>query len=141
MATLLHRPVSAGYSVTPKDGVLAVELDGGAGRYRADVLNGARRVTVTWVCNGPQYDYLCAFKRTATANGALPFDISLRLDAEPRQVFAAHFIPDTFRIVRMEGRIRVVEAELEVIKPYDAGEAAADEAIIDAYEAAHGMPP
>lgn len=138
MAKLHLKPISAGYSAQQASGVLSVILDGGASRYRRDVLHGAFRVTATWACNREQYDYLCAFFRTATEGGSLPFEVSLRLDAEKRKDYEASFIPDTFRLARMEGRLRIVEAELEVAKPFDAGQESADEAVISAYEAAHG---
>jgi hypothetical protein len=141
MATLLLCPLTAGYSAKQTPGVLAVELDGGSARYRKDILHGSFRVTVSWACNGEQYEYLNAFHRTATVAGALPFDIALRLDDDALETFSAHFVPGTFGLSRTEGERRWVEAELEVVKPYDPGEAAADTAIIAAYEAAHGGSP
>lgn len=139
MATLHFPPAATGYSAQQRSGVLSVELDGGASRYRKDILHGAFRVTATWFCNRQEYDYLCAFHRTSTQSGSLPFDVSLRLDAEKRAVHTAYFVPGTFRLSRMEGRSRVVEAELEVVKPFDSNEATADAAIITAYETSRGI--
>lgn len=139
MAKLHFPPAATGYSAQPRSGVLAVELDGGSARYRTDVLHNPHRVRATWFCNQVQYDYLNAFHRTATTNGALPFDVRLRLDNEAAADYSAHFVPGTFGMTRMEGRLRVVEAELEVLKPFDPDEATDDEATIAAYEASRGI--
>lgn len=138
MAKLLLCPLRAGYSAQQRTGVLQVELDGGASRYRSDILNGAFLVEAAWSCNEEQYDYLCAFHRTATEAGALPFDIDLKLDSSQMVEYEAHFVPGTFRTPMFgDGRYRV-EAVLEIVKPYDPGEGSSDEAIISAFEAAHG---
>lgn len=139
MAKLLFPPAASSYAVQLPAGALSVKLDGGAARYRTDVLHGSFRVRAAWFCSPKQYQYLNAFYRSATAFGALPFDVRLRLDREPAKYVSAHFMPGTLRFTRMEGRLRVMEAELEVVKAYDPSEQSADEAIITAYETSRGV--
>lgn len=138
MAKLLLCPLRAGYAAQQRPGALQVELDGGASRFRLDILYGSFLVEVAWSCNEEQYDYLCAFHRTATASGSLPFDIDLKIDSSQMLEYQAHFVPGTFRTPVFGGGRYRVESVLEVVKPYDPSEAASDEALISAFEAAHG---
>src|SRR5687768_16414160 len=105
MAKLYLCPLSSGYAAQQKSGVLSVELDGGASRYRRDILNCAFLVNVAWLCDEEEYDYLCAFQRTATLNGSLPFSIDLTLDESGPSEYEAYFVPDTFRLAQIEGSV------------------------------------
>lgn len=138
MDKLLLCPTAAGYSAQQNPSTLSVALDGGAGRYRADILNASFLVNVLWVCDQEKYDYLSAFERTATKRGSLPFLIDLILDDSELIEHEARFVPGSYRLAQVDGVVYRVEAVLEVVKPYDAGEASADQAIITAYESTHG---
>lgn len=138
MPKLLLCPLRAGYAAQQKTGVLQVELDGGASRFRRDILHGPFIAEVMWSCDAGQYEYLCAFYRTATKYGSLPFDIDLKLDSSDVAEYRAQFVPGTFRLSQFTAARYRVEATLEVLKPYDPSEESADESIISAFEAAHG---
>lgn len=134
MAKLLFRPTRDGYSAQRGQEVLAVQLDGGASRFRRDILNAPFRVTTSWQCNPEQYNYLNAFYRTATEHGSSPFEIDLFLDNADYVEYTAKFIPASFKLDSQSGLTYYVSAELEVEKPFDPDEATDDAATILAYE-------
>ena len=91
-------PNQAGY--TAKDGkeTLYVKLDGGAGRFRSDVLNSASMVNVQWTFNKEEYRYFRAFYNSVTQSGALPFLIDLILDSDELTEHEARFMPDSISV-------------------------------------------
>lgn len=80
LAKLQLPPVRAGYTVKDGAAALAVALDGGRSRLRADVLGASRTVSVTWAVSAFGYRYLRAFLRSSITEGSEPFLLDLVLD-------------------------------------------------------------
>jgi len=114
LSKLTIAPTKEGYGVTDGTEVIAVQLDGGASRYRRDVLGATSRVTVQWSVGPDVYRYLRAFYRTATNNGATPFLIDLLMDEPSLTEHQAHFVPGSMRLTGVQGLTYTVNAELEV---------------------------
>lgn len=121
-------PDSAGYSVTDGKEVVSIQLDGGAARYRRDILNANSKVTCQWSCDRDEYQYLRAFFKTATSQGSLPFLIDLALDDPALTEHQAYFVPGSMALREQRGHLYVVAAELDV-KPIPR-DAAYDESLV-----------
>jgi len=107
-------PDSAAYTVVDGKEVVAVQLDGGAARYRRDILNANSKVTCQWTFDRDEYQYMRAFYRTATSNGSLPFLIDLALDDPALTEHQAYFVPGSMSLREQRGLMYVVAAELDV---------------------------
>jgi hypothetical protein len=118
MYKLILPPDQSGYSVTDGSEVIRQQLDGGLGRYRADILNASREVNCQWTVGPDEYRYLRAFYNT---NKALAFSIDLYLDEPELTEHVAHFVPDSFSLSSQSGLTFVVNARLEV-EPIDNSE-------------------
>lgn len=125
-------PDQASYVAMPGNEVLRVQLDGGAGRYRRDIIGGWATITAQWTLDRMQFNYLSAFHRTKTSKGALPFNCDLILDAAVPSEYLCYFIPETFQLISQAGLSYVVAANLEV-KP-QAPDPDADNALVMLYE-------
>lgn len=125
-------PDQSGYSVTDGNEVIAVKLDGGASRYRRDVLGATSTVTVQWSVDPDVYRYLRAFYKTATANGSTPFLIDLLLDEPSLTEHKAYFVPGSMRLQSQKGLEYIVAAQLEVTP--DLPDTAYDEGIVLMFE-------
>lgn len=121
-------PDSAGYSVTDGKEVVSIQLDGGAARYRRDILNANSKVTCQWSCDRDEYQYLRAFFKTATSQGSLPFLIDLALDDPSLTEHQAYFVPGSMVLREQRGHLYVVASELDV-KPIPR-DAAYDESLV-----------
>lgn len=119
--TLTIPPDQSSYTVIDGLETLSVKLDGGASKYRRDVLNATSFVTVQWSLNPDDYKYIRAFYNTATASGSVPFLIDLLLDFPELTQHQAYFIPGTMKLQSQAGLQYVVVAQLEV-KPIPANE-------------------
>ncbi len=110
-------PEQASYSVTDGEEVARIELDGGKGKYRTDILNSSSLVNVTWLFTPAQYEYFRAFyKGSAAASGATPFLIDLILDeALTLTEHTAYFIPKKVKLKKVQGMSYSVSAQLEAI--------------------------
>lgn len=115
MYKLQLSPDSATYTVTDGNEVAYTNLDGGAGRYRRDVLNSSSIVTCQWTLNRDDYQYMRAFYRSGVESGSLPFLIDLVLDMPYQQEFEVYFIPNSMKLVEQSGYMYKVAANLEVI--------------------------
>lgn len=117
-------PDQTSYSVADGNEVVGVKLDGGASRFRRDILNATSRVTVQWSCNPAKYKYIRGFYKAVTVSGSLPFSIDLILDEPELTSHKAYFVPDSMALREQRGLLYVVSAELEVysaeISPYSA---------------------
>ena len=80
LVELIIPPDQASYSVTDGKEVVATQLDGGAARYRRDILGATSRVAVQWTIGPDSYRYLRSFYRAVTVGGSNPFNIGLLLD-------------------------------------------------------------
>lgn len=105
-----------GYTVDEGDTNVAIQLDGGAPRVRGDKLGAVKTVHCQWTVDQGDYDYLEAFYRTATGNGALPFNISLvGIDSSTPNTYVAYFVPNTKRLLNQSGLTYVLGADLWVV--------------------------
>lgn len=114
MDKLAILPSSSGYSVTYANESLAVKLDGGASRYRKDILGAWSLVDVTFTVTSNVYQYLMAFYVRATERASEPFLIDLVLDADLLTEHQANFIPGSLRLTEHSGDFFVLSAQLEV---------------------------
>jgi hypothetical protein len=115
MRRLMLRPNSEDYSVQDANEVIAVALDGGAGRYRRDKVNGSKQINVSWTLNPQQYQYFRAFWHTATKRGSLPFlcDLVGEDGTGPIQ-HVCYFAPGSVQMPSQQGLTYVQSATLEV---------------------------
>lgn len=137
MDKLLLCPTDA-YSIQgPQTEVLRNELDGGAGRYRADKIGDTSIANVTFSLREEGYQYLYAFFRSKTSRGAEPFLIDLILDGYPRQERTVRFIPGSLSLPeKFKSRFFTITAQLEVDQ-IEADEGY-DASIVDVWEGAGG---
>jgi len=108
-------PDQSGYKAKYGKTVVSAQLDGGAGRYRADQLGASFTVDVKWTVNLTNFNYLSAFYRRAVAFGSLPFTIALMIDNGSMNNYQAYFVPDTFQLASQTGLQYVISATIEVM--------------------------
>lgn len=137
----LITPESSSYAVERGNEVVRVELDGGAGRYRADVLHSSFKVDCQWIFTRSQYDYAMAFFRTQTQRGSLPFEIELIIEDFDLGERTAYFIPGSFKLTGQRGLAYFVSGTLEVLPEINPDETTEDAATIAAYNTAQGYSP
>lgn len=108
-------PQMVPYSMAPGKEVISQQLEGGKGRYRRDISGATAKVQVQWTVTEKWYKYLnCLY--IITESGALPFKIDLLMQDIGLTEHTVHFTADggAPRLVAVDGKIRVVTAELEV---------------------------
>jgi hypothetical protein len=117
-------PDSNGYTAVAGNSNVAIQLDGGAPRVRADKVGMVSVVDVQWSLNPTTFDYMCAFFRTGTNSGASPFQIELvGIDGSTPALYTAQFVPGTFQLKSQSGLTYVIGAQLWVApQPYDPNE-------------------
>lgn len=108
-------PIQADYTVTDGVEVVRVDLAGGMGRYRRDILKASKTVNVTWWTTTAEYDYLRAFYRVVVAEGARRFLIDLIIDSPELVEHEAMIIPGTMQLAGVMAGIYHVTAQLEVM--------------------------
>lgn len=106
-------PDNSSYSVTDGKQVVSVQLDGGAGRYRRDILGATSRVSCSWILGREDYKYLRSFFRTLTVSGSKPFLIDLILDEATLTEHKVYFVPDSMQLTAQKGLTYWVSAQLE----------------------------
>lgn len=108
-------PLETGYTVTDGEETIVEKLDGGAGRYRSDILNASLKVTVRWLFTQAQFGYFRAFYKGTTASGALPFLLDLIVDEGATLTeHTCNFVPRKVKTAKVKGFSYQVSAELEV---------------------------
>jgi len=107
-------PNQNSYRVKDGETTIAVKLDGGASRYRRDILNAYYTVDCEWRLSQDDYQYFRAFYNTETTSGSLPFLIDLITDEADLTEHEAQFIPDTIQLSVYNGAYFTVRAQLEV---------------------------
>lgn len=107
-------PDNSAYSVTDGKQVVATQLDGGAARYRRDILGATSKVSCAWVLGPHDYKYMRAFFRSLTQSGSKPFLIDLILDEPTLTEHKAYFVPDSMQLTGQKGLTYWVSAQLEV---------------------------
>lgn len=107
-------PDNSAYSVTDGKEVVATKLDGGAARYRRDIIGATSTVNVSWILGRDEYKYLRSFYRGVTGKGATPFLIDLILDDFELTEHKVYFIPGSMQLTGQEGLTYWASAQLEV---------------------------
>ncbi len=123
-------PENSAYSVTDGKEVVATQLDGGASRYRRDILGATSTVNVSWILGPDEYKYLRSFYRALTLKGAKPFLIDLILDEPTFTEHKSYFIPGSMQLTAQKGLTYWISAQLEVAPAEIDYEAEADFAVI-----------
>lgn len=106
-------PDSSAYSVTDGKEVVATQLDGGAARYRRDILGATSTINCTWILGPQAYKYFRSFYKAITASGSKPFLIDLILDEFVLTEHKAYFIPGSIQLTAQKGLTYWVSAQLE----------------------------
>ncbi|MDQ2139590.1 hypothetical protein RBI14_15600 [Alcaligenaceae bacterium B3P038] len=114
MRVLPFRPIQAGYSIQPDDGILAIKLDGGASRTSVVTQGNVGVVSVNWALSPAEYSLLAGFHRI-WKRSLEPFLIDLVLDAAESDRYEAMFVPNTFALTGKSGSVHMVSAQLEVV--------------------------
>lgn len=138
---LLVQPEANGYQVQYSEDALRVDLDGGAGRYRRDILGGAPFVDVTFRLNPEDFNYLMAFYREETKEGSEPFEIDLFITEAGLTTCVARIMPGTWKLGEQSGLTYVISCRLELDLPFDEEQSENDQDVIEAYNTAHGYTP
>ncbi len=129
---LVLRPDTQGYSVQDGEDVIAIELDGGAGRYIRDKWGSTSRVAVTWTLLPMQHSYLRAFYNTTIQKGALPFLCDLILDDPEPIEHVCRIVPNTMSLGSQQGYAYISSCTFEV-EPILA-DTETDQALVMLYE-------
>lgn len=117
LSKLYLSPVSDGYSFTDGSEVLSVKLDGGASRYRQDILNSSLTANVQWILTPNKYTQMRYFYLNTVKSGSLPFNIDLLLnDVDNLTETECHFVPGSFGLRSQRGLSYVVGATLELVQ-------------------------
>lgn len=106
-------PDNSSYSVTDGIEVISAKLDGGASRRRRDIIGATSRVSVTWICDREDYEYLRMFYKAVAMGGANPFTIGLVLDNPSITKHKAYFVEGSMVLQQQKGLAYYVSAELE----------------------------
>jgi hypothetical protein len=138
---LLLRPESASYSVKYGAEAVNIDLDGGAGRYRLDIINASKKVNAQWILDSTEFEYLMAFYRSVANRGATTFQIELIIDGSDIGEVDAHFVPDSFELVAQRGLAYTVAAQLEITTPVNPDLEDDDLDIVSAYNTSQGYTP
>jgi hypothetical protein len=126
-------PDNSSYSVTDGSQVIATQLDGGAARYRRDILGATSKVGVSWTLGPEEYKYLRSFYRALCVSGSRPFLIDLILDDPVLTEHKAYFVPNSMQLTGQKGLTYFVACQLEVYPAEMDLEAEADFAAIYSY--------
>lgn len=118
MPVLALPPDSQGFSDQPNDGIVEIQLDGGAPRQRADKLGNLDVVSVRWSVGPNGYNYLRAFYRSVMQppNGPAPFILKMPIDkADANEEHQCMFQANSFKLASQQGLQWVVQATLYVL--------------------------
>jgi len=126
-------PDNSSYAVSDGKEVVSTKLDGGASRYRRDILGATSTVDVVWILGPDEYKYLRSFYRALCVSGSRPFLIDLILDEPTLTEHKAYFIPASVRLTGQKGLTYWVSAQLEVYPAEMDMQAEADFATIYSY--------
>ena len=109
-------PDQEGYSFNDGLEVLSVQLDGGASRYRKDILNASFKMSVQWTVGREDYNYIRVFYRSTTLSGSIPFLIDLYVN-DPFELTerTVYIVPGTFGLRSVSGHKSVIGCTLEVM--------------------------
>jgi hypothetical protein len=113
LTKLTIAPDQAGYAVTDGVEVISAKLDGGASRYRKDVVGANSTVNAVWRVGKTDFRYLRSFFNILNGKGAKAFLLDLYLDREELTEHECHFIPGSFRLSGQRGQQFTVSAQIE----------------------------
>ncbi len=105
-------PEQSGYSTAHPNQVIAVELDGGSPRVRADRLRATGTVSASWVLDRVEYTQFMQFFREKTGRGALPFLADLVTDFFQPARHRCTLVPGSLRTTQVTGLTYRVSADL-----------------------------
>lgn len=108
------RPDQTNYALTMSSSTLVAQVDGGAPRSRADVLNPWTTMTVQWTTDNDGYEYLQQAYRYTEANGGAHFMLDLFLSHGNITTQECMFVPGTFALTSQQGEQFVVTANIYV---------------------------
>lgn len=113
--TLNLTPTAQGQATQFNAEVIRTELDGGAGRYRADVDGASRIVTLRFVLNADEYQYLTAFLAADSnaVNRGAAFFAPLYTDQSAPTTHTCRIIPGSLRLDAPSGGAYVVTLDVE----------------------------
>lgn len=115
LTKFLIQPDAPAYTVSDGIETLQTQLNGGASRFRKDVLNSSYKVSVAWTFTRAKFQYFRGFYKSTTQSGAKPFLIDLMIDeADKLTEHEVHFIPGSVKTSQISGHMFKVEAQLEV---------------------------
>jgi hypothetical protein len=108
-------PTTSSYSIDESIAeVVRVQLQGGAGRYRRDIIGSTKIVNCTWITNSTGWEYLNAFYRVNNSQGGASFKMDLVISESVPKEHDVRFIPSTFKLSSIDGDMYTVTASLEV---------------------------
>ena len=117
MRKLNFVPETSSYAVQDSASeFLRVQLDGGAGRYRKDILNATRVIDCQWTLGPSDYDAFISFYRGFCAYPS-PFLIDLVSEEYGMQECQAWFMPETLQVTKPGRLFLTINAQLEVAPP------------------------
>lgn len=114
LTKFIYPPENSAYSVADGKEVVSTQLDGGAARYRRDIIGATSTVGVSWIFGPDEYKYLRSFYRAVTLKGSKPFRIDLILDEPELTEHKAYFIPGSMQLTAQKGLTYWASAQLEV---------------------------
>ncbi|GEA08488.1 hypothetical protein KUL42_32490 [Alteromonas sp. KUL42] len=114
MDKLVLSPLQSAYSIEDGNETHRIELDGGLGRYRKDIIGASNKVTASWLLDANEYAYLRAFYRTTTKSGSVSFLVDLIINYADVSEYEAFFMPESLRLDGIEGGMFKCSATLEV---------------------------
>lgn len=113
-ATCPFDPDSSNYDANTGLDTVAVQLEGGAGRYRSDYLGTTFIIDVQWSLETTEFDTLFSFYYTTIKRGSIPFNINLLVQSSTLTAYVAFIIPGSFKLASQAGNSYIVVAKLEV---------------------------
>lgn len=131
MDTLKLPPLQASYSASVGTEVTRIQLNGGLGFMRRDIIGASSTVNCNWNLDKGQFQYLQAFYRIQVNKASEPFQCRLIIEQADADNYECFFIPGTFKLTGKSGVRFMVTAQLEVkAKPVDLE---LDQSIIDSF--------
>lgn len=107
-------PVRDSYNFNPGYSIIRVDLDGGAARYRNDVVGKSHIITVQWIIVKNQYSKFTGFFRDRIRGGSSAFKMNLLSDAEIVMPHVCHCIDSLPQLIEQKGEMFRMQAVLEV---------------------------
>lgn len=116
MAKLNLFPISASYTFAEPAQTLHQSLPGGLPRQRANVIGDmSRLVSITYVCDRSEYEYLVKFIRQNVADDCPLIDIDLLITESTLLEHQALIVPDTFALDAIDGLTFTCSMQLQVM--------------------------